>query len=343
MLYLKDKSNEKIIVKLDDEELSSFQIKTIKINELNELIDFEVFNEGKEIDYYISGLISLESFLIKYGYKVSEDKLLEELRITLTKISDYLLNLSNLKVELDEIYLDEEALSENNEIRFKLIYIPKKNEDEELKPDEIIKRVKEDIKIKTFTGKNEKETYDDFSKVYDELEKEENMPQIAPKWNKKLILGAILAIYALILVIFRSNMEVTLVSTVVFALLVVLSTLLFKFQGVKENFSECDETMVMEPLPTLKKGLFEDRILINSPQFVIGKGEGVNLALSSNLISKRHAMIEKGKLGYYIKDLNSTNHTFVNNSRLLEGEEKYLVSGDKIKFASDNYIYTFEY
>ncbi|MCQ2748530.1 MAG: DUF6382 domain-containing protein [Clostridia bacterium] len=186
MLYLKDKSNEKIIVKLEDEELSKFQIKMIKLNEIRELIDFEIFDEGREIDYYASSLISLESFLIKYGYKTDTDKLLEEFKITLNKLSDYALNLSNLKPDLDEIYLDEEAITKDNEIRFKLVYFPIKS-DKELSPDEIVKRVSDDVKIKTVAKSFSKQTYDDFEKAYEEFEKEEKVVKIEPKWNKNLI------------------------------------------------------------------------------------------------------------------------------------------------------------
>lgn len=342
MLYLKDKSNEKIILKLDEEEVSKFQIKMIKLNEINELIEFEICNENKEIDFYTSGLIPLESFLIKYGYKVDEDKLLKELKIALEKISDFSLDLSNLKIELDEIYLDEEAITLDNEIRFKFVYVPIRRQTSPITIDQILKRISEDIKIKTFTKAPLKETYENFSKVYDELEKEEKVAKTAPKWSKKQIFWPILGIYALILVVFRKNMDITLISTAVFAVLYALFALLNRFQSSREDLFTSDETMVMEAFPTLKKGIFEEKISINCPKFVIGKGDEVNLSIPSNLISKRHAMIEKTKLGYYIRDLNSKNHTYVNNTKLLEGEEKYLASGDKIKFASDNYVYTFE-
>lgn len=48
-------------------------------------------------------------------------------------------------------------------------------------------------------------------------------------------------------------------------------------------------------------------------------------------ISHRHAQIVKMNEKYYIEDLGSSNHTWVNDIRLAEGQSEPLEEGDKIK------------
>ncbi len=63
----------------------------------------------------------------------------------------------------------------------------------------------------------------------------------------------------------------------------------------------------------------------------IGREKDNDILIGDNLASRHHAIIQKIKDSYFIKDLNSTNGTFVNNS--VVPKEKYikLQKGDVIK------------
>ena len=49
-------------------------------------------------------------------------------------------------------------------------------------------------------------------------------------------------------------------------------------------------------------------------------------------VSHRHAQITKIKSAYYIEDLGSSNHTYVNHIKLAQGQAEPLKEGDVIRF-----------
>jgi pSer/pThr/pTyr-binding forkhead associated (FHA) protein len=49
-------------------------------------------------------------------------------------------------------------------------------------------------------------------------------------------------------------------------------------------------------------------------------------------ISHRHAQIVRMNAQYYIEDLGSSNHTWVNDIKLASGQSEPLKDGDKIRF-----------
>jgi len=66
-------------------------------------------------------------------------------------------------------------------------------------------------------------------------------------------------------------------------------------------------------------------------EITIGRSDSCDLLMDDNLVSKRHALIQKIKDEYLIRDLNSKNGTYVNNQRI--STEKYvrLKKGDIVK------------
>lgn len=62
----------------------------------------------------------------------------------------------------------------------------------------------------------------------------------------------------------------------------------------------------------------------------IGRGKSNSVVLDDPLVSRRHALIEERMGTYYIKDLESTNSTYVNKNPLKPGEEKKLQPGSVI-------------
>jgi pSer/pThr/pTyr-binding forkhead associated (FHA) protein len=65
---------------------------------------------------------------------------------------------------------------------------------------------------------------------------------------------------------------------------------------------------------------------------VIGRSRSCNLRLPSADASRRHAEILAGRDGYVVRDLRSTNGTFVNGERI---QERTLRPGDRIEIGGD--------
>lgn len=71
---------------------------------------------------------------------------------------------------------------------------------------------------------------------------------------------------------------------------------------------------------------------------IIGRGEECDIHVLDLMISRRHCQIEWKKDNFYIKDLNSTNKTFL-NKKIIEGVEK-LEPGDTIHVGSTILLFT---
>jgi pSer/pThr/pTyr-binding forkhead associated (FHA) protein len=68
--------------------------------------------------------------------------------------------------------------------------------------------------------------------------------------------------------------------------------------------------------------------------FFIGKlRENVDYCLQKSVVSRYHAKITKEEDKYYITDLNSTNGTYVNETKLNPYENKELKQGDRVDLA----------
>lgn len=99
-----------------------------------------------------------------------------------------------------------------------------------------------------------------------------------------------------------------------------------------------DETTVWKrsPKAAVSKGkklslTFKNRSIFLPKKFCIGRDEKCDISLPNDtLVSRRHAMIEFSQGEYVIKDLSSTNGTFVNNRPLQKGEKRILNPGDVI-------------
>lgn len=71
----------------------------------------------------------------------------------------------------------------------------------------------------------------------------------------------------------------------------------------------------------------------------IGSSESeVNLYVPNSAISRVHAVIQWTEYGYMIRDMNSTNGTYVNDQRI--GSEKFLLrTGDVIRLADEEFVF----
>ena len=61
-------------------------------------------------------------------------------------------------------------------------------------------------------------------------------------------------------------------------------------------------------------------VTIESDPFIIGRGDDCNLKLTDQRISRHHSEIHMGGDLLWIRDLNSTNGTFVNDKQIEESE-----------------------
>ncbi len=66
---------------------------------------------------------------------------------------------------------------------------------------------------------------------------------------------------------------------------------------------------------------------LTSDCYVIGRGDDADITLQDEAMSGNHARIELGNDGFKIRDMRSTNGTFVNGSRVEFSDLKH---GDKI-------------
>ena len=65
-------------------------------------------------------------------------------------------------------------------------------------------------------------------------------------------------------------------------------------------------------------------------QITIGRDTDNNVVVDNKLASRHHAMIQKIKNAYFIKDMGSTNGTFINGVRIPNDKYVKLNNGDKI-------------
>ncbi|MDO4634024.1 MAG: FHA domain-containing protein [Eubacteriales bacterium] len=82
------------------------------------------------------------------------------------------------------------------------------------------------------------------------------------------------------------------------------------------------------------------QVQITKPNFLIGRMGTCDLVLSNaSGASRKHAMIEYDHDNYYVTDMNSTNHTYVNGSCLRSGQRMELKDGDEITAGHENMVF----
>ena len=81
------------------------------------------------------------------------------------------------------------------------------------------------------------------------------------------------------------------------------------------------------------------QLLINQPEFLLGKGDSCDGILGFNgEISKQHCKIVYNKGEYFIIDLGSTNHTFLNQKELAPNKEYRVHPGDQIRLSTSTFL-----
>lgn len=82
------------------------------------------------------------------------------------------------------------------------------------------------------------------------------------------------------------------------------------------------------------------KIIINKEKFIIGRLVNmVDYVVQGNTIGKLHAEISIKEGGYYIRDLNSKNGTYVNDKRIPSNKEWEIKNNDRIRFSNFEYVF----
>lgn len=120
----------------------------------------------------------------------------------------------------------------------------------------------------------------------------------------------------------------------------------FHFEPEEEQIKECENpTVCLGELETAQGRLLyqgtqgQESFYIDKDSFLIGGNQKADGVLSASGISRNHARITKEKDVYCLMDLNSRNGTYL-NGQLLDYKEKCEIHpGDKIRFATQEYVF----
>ena len=77
--------------------------------------------------------------------------------------------------------------------------------------------------------------------------------------------------------------------------------------------------------------LYQGKSIAITAKITIGRSKTNNIYVNDTLASRNHALVQKVKSAYYIKDLDSTNGTSVNNRQIPKGKYVKLHKGDVVK------------
>jgi pSer/pThr/pTyr-binding forkhead associated (FHA) protein len=86
--------------------------------------------------------------------------------------------------------------------------------------------------------------------------------------------------------------------------------------------------------------LFNNRNIPLVSKITIGRSSKSNIVVEDILASRNHALIQKIKIAYFIKDLNSTNGTYVNNRKIPNDMYVKLKHGDVIRIGKARLVFT---
>lgn len=91
--------------------------------------------------------------------------------------------------------------------------------------------------------------------------------------------------------------------------------------------------------PILKNLSTGDVYEVTSNPFTIGKSQTCNLVIVDKVVSRHHAEVVQYGDKYFIKDLSSTNGTFINGNKLMADTDVELKDGQEIIFANKKFVY----
>lgn len=93
--------------------------------------------------------------------------------------------------------------------------------------------------------------------------------------------------------------------------------------------------------PILKDLSTGDVYEVTSNPFTIGKSQTCSLVIADKVVSRHHAEVVQYGDKYFIKDLSSTNGTFINGNKLMSDTDVELKDGQEIIFANKKFVYRY--
>jgi pSer/pThr/pTyr-binding forkhead associated (FHA) protein len=101
------------------------------------------------------------------------------------------------------------------------------------------------------------------------------------------------------------------------------------------------ESRVSVRYPTLLRCSTNETILINKPVFRLGKEQSyVDYFVANNvMVSRSHADVITRSGRYFVKDLNSTNHTYINEREVPPQCEMELQDGDLLRLGNEEFVF----
>lgn len=96
-------------------------------------------------------------------------------------------------------------------------------------------------------------------------------------------------------------------------------------------------------LARLQRQRTGEQIEIRVNEFRIGKDAGAEYSIRDNkAVSRQHAVIFCNGSEYFLRDENSTNHTYLNGKMLEPEHMESLCDGDRIRLADEEFLFTVE-
>ena len=81
----------------------------------------------------------------------------------------------------------------------------------------------------------------------------------------------------------------------------------------------------------------EAEFVLRGDETTIGRDPAADVPIDEPSASRRHATIVRGRDGYYLRDLGSTNGTYLFG--LLHGEKKRLMEGDRFRIGRTEFLF----
>ncbi len=80
------------------------------------------------------------------------------------------------------------------------------------------------------------------------------------------------------------------------------------------------------------------KVDISVGKITIGRSPSNNIVIDNKLASRNHALIQKIRDEFFLKDMGSTNGTFLNGTKVPADKYVRIRKGDKITIGNDNII-----
>lgn len=88
--------------------------------------------------------------------------------------------------------------------------------------------------------------------------------------------------------------------------------------------------------------LFDKKKIKLVAKITIGRESDNSVVIDNKLASRHHALIQKIREDYFLKDENSTNGTYLNDVKIPAGKYVKLKTGDKITIGSANLVFSWK-